>query len=100
MLLKRSVTLGIHSPFGETKSLLTYRRGVRSGREDRAAPRKRRRGTATASSTSTPCRMLRRARDAPHGEMYDDRGRVHHQAEGHRNSLPPPYCGGGTRAQL
>jgi len=44
--------------------------------------------------------MLRRARDAPHGEMYDDRGRVHHQAEGHRNSLPPPYCGGGTRAQL
>lgn len=92
------VALGIHSPFGETKSLLTYRRGVRSGREDRAAPRKHRRGTATASSTSTPCRMLQRARDAPRGEMCGGRGRVHHRAKGLRNS--PPYCGGGTRAQL
>lgn len=73
---------------------------MRSGREDRAAPTKRRQGTATASSTSTPCRMLQRARDAPHGEMCGGRGCVHHQAEGHCNSPPPPYCGGGTRVQL
>lgn len=72
---------------------------MRSGREDRAAPRKRRRGIATASPTSTPCRTPRRARDAPRGETCGGRGRVHHPAEGRCNSPPLPYCGGGTRAR-
>lgn len=72
---------------------------MRSGREDRAAPRKHRRGIATASSTSTPCTSPRRERDAPRGETCGGRDRVHHPAEGHYNSPPLPYCGGDTRAR-
>ena len=71
---------------------------MRSGREDRAAPRKRRRGIATASPTSIPCRS-RRARDAPRDETYGGRGRVHHPAEGRCNSPLLPYCDDGIRAR-
>lgn len=71
---------------------------MRSGHEDKAAPRMRRRETATASPTSTPCKLPRRARDAPRGETCDDRGLVHHPEEDPRSSPPPPYYDGGIRA--
>lgn len=39
-------------------------------RGDKEAPKKRRQEIATASPTSSPCRMLQHARDAPHGGLY------------------------------
>lgn len=68
--------------------------------EDKEAPKKRRQEIATASPTSSPCRMLRHARDAPHGGLYGVQVLEHHPIINHRNSPPPPYYGDGIRAQL
>lgn len=70
-------------------------RGVRNSRAGKRVRRKRRRTTATASPTASPCRRPRSARGAPHG------GRVlaHHPKANRRNSSRSPCYGDGTRAQ-
>ena len=74
--------------------------GARRGRAGRVAPRTpRRRGTATASRTSSPCRRWRCARGAAHpGGSSDGPGSG---LTADCCSSPPPCCGGGgTRAPL
>ena len=73
----------------------THQRGVRNSRAGKRVRRKRRRTTATAWPTASPCRRPRSARGAPHG------GRVlaHHPTAGRRNSSRSPYYDGDTRAQ-